>query len=337
MSSAVQDTNARGPAAIILNHAESGRPGNARPSLSVVIPVYKSAGSLETLIERLLAVLHGMNRTFEIVLVEDCGPDESWEVLKQLKAAYPRHLRITRLLKNSGQHNAILCGFSLCRGEVVVTMDDDLQNPPEEIPKLVAAIESGYDLAIGSYDSKKHNGLRNASGDLIDSVNRKIFGLPRDFRLTSFRAIRAAVVKNACQMGGVFPYVTSMLLSHTSKYVNVPIRHDPRLVGKSNYNFKRSLLLAANLIFSYSTLPVTAVGWLCALAFLFSLGFGTFVFAKVLVHGTSVPGWASTVVIVSFFNALILFSLFIFGLYLSRLNQQVTRSRVSFTISELHD
>jgi polyisoprenyl-phosphate glycosyltransferase len=333
----IQDTSARGPAPSIWSHAEGHVSDDTRPAISVVIPVYNSAESLETLIERLLVTLYGMNRTFEIVLVEDCGPDASREVLKQLKAAYPGQLRITRLLKNSGQHNAILCGFSLCRGEVIVTIDDDLQNPPEEIPRLVAAVESGYDLAIGSYDSKKHSGLRNASGDLIDSVNRKIFDLPRDFRLTSFRAIRAAVVKNACQMGGVFPYVTSMLLSHTSKYVNVPVRHDPRLAGRSNYNLKRSLLLAANLVFSYSTLPVTAVGWLCAVAFLFSLGFGSFVFAKVLLHGTSVPGWASTVVIVSFFNALILFCLFIFGLYLSRLNQQVTRSRVSFTISELHD
>jgi polyisoprenyl-phosphate glycosyltransferase len=144
-------------------------------------------------------------------------------------------------------------------------------------------------------------------------------------------------VKNACQMGGVFPYVTSMLLSHTSKYVNVPIRHDPRPVGKSNYNLKRSLLLATNLIFSYSSLPVTAVGWLCAVAFMFSVWFGTYVIANVLINGSAVPGWASTIVIVSFFNALILLCLFIFGLYISRLNQQVTRSRVSFTISEMHD
>jgi polyisoprenyl-phosphate glycosyltransferase len=313
------------------------KPGAEGPQISVVIPVYNSAGSLEVLTERLMAALEALGRSFEVIFVEDCGPDRSWEVLKKLKALYPRRIRITRLLRNSGQHNAILCGFSLCRGEVVVTMDDDLQNPPEEIPKLIQAIDSGYDLAVGAYDSKKHNALRNTSGDLIDSVNRRIFGLPPDFRLTSFRAIRSVVVKNACQMGGVFPYVTSMLLSHTSKCVNVPVRHDPRLIGKSNYNLKRSLLLAANLIFSYSTLPVTVVGWLCAVAFLFSLGFGTFVLISVLARGITVPGWASTMVIVSFFNALILLSLFIFGLYVSRLNQQITRSRVSFTMSELHD
>lgn len=307
------------------------------PEISVVIPVYNSAGSLEQLVKRLLQSLEGLKRSYEIVLVEDCGPDNSWEVLRRLKGLYPGQLRISRLLKNSGQHNAILCGFSLSRGQIVVTMDDDLQNPPEEIGKLLAAIDSGYDLAIGAYDSKKHAAIRNASGDLIDSVNRRIFGLPPDFKLTSFRAIRAPVVKNACQMGGVFPYVTSMLLSHTSKYVNVPVRHDPRLVGKSNYNLKRSLLLAANLIFSYSSLPISAVGWLCAMAFVLSMWFGTYVITSVLMHGTSVPGWASTVVIVSFFNALILLCLFVFGLYVSRINQQITRSRVSFTISELHD
>ena len=317
--------------------AGGGRCGHAGRQLSVVIPVYNSAGSLEMLVERLMPVLRGLGRSFEVILVEDCSPDRSWEVLKELKGRHPEHLRILRLLRNSGQHNAILCGFSLCRGEVVVTMDDDLQNPPEEIPKLLKAIDAGFDLAIGAYDSKKHSALRNTSGDLIDSVNRRIFGLPPEFSLTSFRAAREVVVKNACQMGGVFPYVTSMLLSHTSKYVNVPVRHDPRPVGKSNYNLKRSLLLAANLIFSYSSLPVTMVGWLCAIAFMFSVWFGTYVFVSVLINGPAVPGWASTIVIVSFFNALILLCLFIFGMYLSRLNQQVTRSRVSFTISEMHD
>lgn len=323
--------------------SESGSVGHGtqallpQPQISVVVPVYNSADSLETLVNRLLPALEQLGRSFEIIFVEDCGPDRSWEILKQLKARYPRQLRITRLLRNSGQHNAILCGFSLCRGEVVITMDDDLQNPPEEIPKLVEAIDSGYDLAIGAYDSKKHSVVRNKSGDLIDSVNRQIFGLPPDFCLTSFRAIRLPVVKNACQMGGVFPYVTSMLLSHTSKYVNVPVRHDPRLTGHSNYNLKRSLLLASNLIFSYSTLPITVVGWLCALAFLFSISFGIMVMVGVMIHGSRVPGWASTMVIVSCFNALILLCLFIFGLYLSRLNQQVSRTRVSFTISELHE
>jgi len=316
---------------------ENRETGSAPPYVSVVIPVYNSENSLPILISRLEVILHEMKRSFEIVLVDDCSPDSSWQVLKNLKARHGSILRIAHLLRNTGQHNAVLCGLNLSRGEIVVTMDDDLQNPPEEIPKLIQAIEQGYDLAIGAYDSKKHSVVRNRSGDLIDKVNRMIFRLPKDFQLTSFRAVRRVVVQNVCQMGGVFPYITSMLFSHTSRYINVLVRHDPRPFGQSNYNLKRSLLLASNLIFSYSDLPLRAMAVLCGFAFLGSALFALFVLVYSIRSGTGVPGWASTIVVLSSLNSFILLSLLVFGMYISRINQQITRSRVSFTIGELHE
>jgi polyisoprenyl-phosphate glycosyltransferase len=255
--------------------------------------------------------------------------------LKELKQTHPQ-LKIIRLLRNSGQHNALLCGLSLARGSIMVTMDDDLQNPPEEVPKLIAAIQNGYDLAIGAYDFKQHSASRNVGGKLIDDVLRRIFHLPHDFQLTSFRAVRKVVVENVLVMGDVFPYITSMLLSHTSRYVNVPVRHEPRRFGRSNYNMKRSLLLAFNLLLSYSPYPLYLVAALCFAAFTFSLGISAWVLLKTLI-GSTMPGWASTVVAISFFNAWILLALVIHGLYLSRLNQQITRSRVGFTVGEMHD
>jgi polyisoprenyl-phosphate glycosyltransferase len=308
-----------------------------RPYLSIVIPVHKSQNSLPELIERLSDTLGRDNRAAEVICVDDSSPDNSWAVLLDLKSRYPGLLRIARLSRNCGQHNAILCGLSLAEGEVIITMDDDLQNPPEEIPKMVAAIENGFDLAIGSYAAKQHAALRNASGGLVDNVIRSMFGLPKDFQLTSFRAARRHVVLNVREMGGVYPYVTTMLLSHASRYTNVNVRHDPRKHGVSNYNLGRSARLAANLFLSYSTFPVKMVGFACLGAFAFSLLFGTFVMLRALVEGTSVQGWASTVVILSFFNALILLCLFVFSIYLSRMNQQLTRSRTSFTVAELHD
>jgi len=173
----------------------------ARGKISVVIPVFKSERSLPVLVPRLIAALKEMRRDFEIILVDDCSPDLTWQRLKQLRGEHGSALRLAKLLKNSGQHNAILCGLSLVTGEVVVTMDDDLQNPPEEVPKLVEAIDRGFDLAVGAYDSKKHSGPRNAGGRFIDWLQRRIFGLPRDFQLTSFRAFRRVVADNVCQMG----------------------------------------------------------------------------------------------------------------------------------------
>jgi glycosyltransferase involved in cell wall biosynthesis len=316
---------------------ENRASGLTVPGISVVIPVYNSEKSLPILVTRVEQVLREMKRSFEIVLVDDCSSDGSWRVLKDLKAHHGGILRIAHLLRNCGQHNAVLCGLSLSRGEIVVTMDDDLQNPPEEIPKLINAVEQGYDLAIGAYDSKKHSAVRNKSGDLIDRVNRTIFGLPKDFQLTSFRAVRRVVVQNVCQMGGVFPYITSMLFSHTSRYINVPVRHEPRPFGKSNYNLKRSLLLASNLVFSYSDLPLKAMAILCGFAFLGSALFALYIIIYSIRSGTGVPGWASTIVVLSSLNSFILLSLLVFGMYISRINQQITRSRVSFTMGELHE
>jgi len=305
-------------------------------TISVVIPAYRSRDSLPILVKRLETVLERPEQDFEIIIVDDCSPDDTWEILKALKKNCPR-LKIVRLLRNSGQHNAILCGFSIAKGDVIVTMDDDLQNPPEDIPKLIAAINEGYDLAIGSYDSKKHSLGRNLGGKLVDDVQRRIFNLPKNFQLTSFRAARKVVVDNVVAMGGVFPYVTSMLFSHTSRYVNVPVHHEPRRFGRSNYNLKRSLLLAFNLLLSYSSYPLYFVVALSLGALGFSGALSLYVIWKVLAEGSAVPGWASTITAISFFNGLILLALVIHSLYLSRLNQQMTRSRVGFTIGELHE
>lgn len=223
--------------------------------ISIVIPVYNSSASLDDLAARLHTVLTKMNCDYEIVLVDDCSPDQSWHILRDLKKKYGKTLKIAKLLVNSGQHNAILCGLYLSTGTIIITMDDDLQNPPEEIPRLVEAIDRGFDLVIGAYDSKKHSSIRRTSGGLVDWTLRKIFGLPKEFQLTSFRATTRVVVNNVCQMGGVFPYITAMMLCNASRYTNVLVRHDPRPFGKSNYTLKRSFRLAANLIFSYSPYP----------------------------------------------------------------------------------
>lgn len=317
-------------------HGRSQIRGMPIPKISVVIPAYRSMASLPALVERLENVLSATTPGYEIIVVDDCSSDDTWQTLKNLKVTRPR-LKIVRLLRNSGQHNAILCGFNLARGEVIVTMDDDLQNPPEEVPKLIEAIEDGFDLAIGSYESKQHSVSRNLAGQLVDDIQRSIFRLPKDFQLTSFRAVRKVVVDNVSHMGGTFPYITSMLLSHTSRYVNVPVQHDARSFGQSNYSLRRSLALAFNLLLSYSSYPLYFVAALCLMALTLTMGIGFWVFWKALFEGGAVPGWASTIIAISFFNGLILLALVAQSLYLSRLYQQVTRSRVGFTVGELHE
>jgi dolichol-phosphate mannosyltransferase len=137
-------------------------------------------------------------------------------------------------------------------------------------------------------------------------------------------------------MGGAFPYITSMLLSHTSRCVNVPVHHEPRRFGASNYDLKRSFLLACNLLLSYSLYPLYLVATLCLSAFALSIWITLWALFERLA-GSTLPGWASTLIATSFFSGLILFALVIHGLYLSRVNQQITRSRVGFAIGEMHE
>lgn len=306
-------------------------------SISVVIPVFNAEPSLEELVARLNATLQPTGRSYEIVMVDDASTDGSWSVLCRLKEQHPDRLRVARLMRNQGQHNAVLCGLSLASGAVVVTMDDDLQNPPEEALKLIDAIDAGYDLAIASYDTKEHSWSRNRAGAGIDRLLRRLFNLPRDFQLTSFRAVDRLVVDHVVEMGGVYPYVTCMLLSHSSRYTNVSVDHHPRRHGTSNYSVKRGALLAANLVFSYSTLPVSAVAVIAGLALVLAVGGGVAAAAVALFTETGVPGWASTLVVISMLNAAVLLCLLIFAVYLSRLSHQLGRGSVGFSIRELRE
>lgn len=310
---------------------------DANTPISVIIPVYNAEESLPDLVERLYRVAGTMNRKFEVILVDDQSRDRSWQVIQTLKVRYPSFIKIVRLLLNSGQHNAILCGLYLAKGDIIITMDDDLQNPPEEIPRLVQAIDDGYDLAIGAYEEKKHSRFRNAGGRFVDWIIRQIFKLPSGFQLTSYRAAKKVVIDNVCRMGGVFPYMTAMMLANAANYTNVSVCHDPRPYGKSNYSIGNSLSLASNLIFNYSSYPLYVVAALGLLFFLGSMIFGSYLIIRTLLYGSAVPGWASTIVIISLSNALNILCLVVFGIYISRMSQQMTRTKLPYTISELHE
>jgi len=149
------------------------------------------------------------------------------------------------------------------------------------------------------------------------------------------RAIKRVVVDNVNEMGGAFPYITAMLFANSSTYKNVSVRHDQRAFGTSNYNLKRSLLLAANLIFSYSAYPLYFLASLFALASLFSFVYGFVILLRVMISGSSVPGWANTIIIMTFYHSLVLFSLTVFGVYLTRLNQQMTHTKARYKIHEI--
>jgi len=301
--------------------------------ISVVIPAFHSEKSLPILIKRLNDVLISLGGIYEIIIIDDGSTDNTWKVLKAQKNSYKK-LKIVRLLRNSGQHNAILCGLGMSQGNIVITMDDDLQHLPEDIPKLIKGINDGYDLVIGAYEKKKHSVARNMGGKVADNILRHIFGLPDSFQLTSFRAVRKAVVDKAVGIDGTCPYITYMLLSHSAKYKNVLVSHDSRQFGDSNYDLKRSLGLIFDLLLSHYSYLLHVLMLLCFSACFFSIFTGAYI-VWVDAHEGSVQEWIVMAAAISFIAALPLIVLAINGAYLSKVAQRISRSQ-GFYIGEIH-
>jgi len=292
--------------------------------LSIVIPVYRSASTLRALVDRLLAVLEQSGREFEILFVDDGSPDQSWEVLRALRLDHPDCIVAIQLMRNFGQHNALMCGFRHARGRYVVTMDDDLQNPPEEIPKLLEAIESSeFDLVYGSIASKRHSGWRNTGSAIVNVFYRITFHT--NVTITSFRIIRHELLESVFTYNLNFTFIDGLLAWSTQKVGEVPVAHHPRAAGRSGYNPLMLLLLAFNLFTNFSLLPLQITSMLGFVASASGLSLAVFYLVRYLLHQVVVPGYASTIVAVLVLGGMQLLALGILGEYLGRLHLNVNR------------
>ncbi len=296
---------------------------------SVVIPVFKSADFLAQTVARTVEFFEGQALSYELILVNDGSPDRSWDVIRELSEANPNIIGVD-LLKNYGQHSAIFCGFSHASGDYIVTMDDDLQNPPGEIIHLLAEIEKGHDLVFGRFREKKHGFVRRLGTVLINWINEKVFDKPRDIVLSNFRIARKSVIDRVLEFKTPFPYIPGLLLLCSSRISNVLVEHQSRIEGKSNYNIKRILALMGRLLFNYSAFPLKFICGIGFVASLISFLIGVFFLLKWFLTGVSVKGWTTLVVLTSFFFALVIMTLGVVGEYLVRLINQQSSSRCVF-------
>ncbi len=294
------------------------------PDLSVVIPVYRSAATLPALLQRLVAVLEAIGREFEIILVDDGSSDDSWQVLRDLQRSYPDRLVIIQLMRNYGQHNALMCGFRRTRGKYVITMDDDLQNPPEEIPKLLEALErTGMDLVYGTYESKKHHPLRNFASAMIDAFVRLSLHWPVNH--TSFRIIRRELVESTFPYSLNFTYIDGLLAWNTQRVGAVAVAHHSRQDGHSGYSVRKLVLLALNLFTNFSLLPLQAVTFCGFLAAGCGFLLGFYFLIQYLTLNISVPGYASLIIVILVLGGIQLLSLGMMGEYVGRVHLNVNR------------
>lgn len=295
---------------------------------SIVIPVFKSQNVVSNTVEQLLKVIKDNNFKAEILLINDGSPDESWKIISKLARDY-ENVKAINLLKNYGQHNAIMCGFQYAGGNYVITMDDDLQNPPGEITKLIEKIEdSECDLVFGQFIEKKHAIYRNLGSKLVGYLNNKIFKKPENIVLSNFRIIRKDLIDRVLSHRTAYPYVPGLLLLYSGNMANVLVQHQARHCGKSNYTIRRILSLVSRLLINYSSYPLRLVSGIGLLVAASSFFIGVFFLLHGIIYGSNVPGWTSLAVLISFLGGFIIALLALIGEYLSRILNQLSSNNM---------
>ena len=285
---------------------------------SVVVPVYNSEHTLDELYTRVKAVFdETLKQDFEMILVDDGSKDQSWSVMEKLHDADPR-VKIIQQARNFGQHPALLCGFHYVQGDFIITMDDDLQHPPEEIPKLVQVMNErdDVDVIIAKYEGRKHNIIRRMGTAVSVYATSKMLGKPKDLEITSFRLIRRFIVDAIIQMNVRLPQIGNLLIQTSNRIINVPVKHDARKYGHSGYSFRR---LAHDLfydIISNSAFPLIMVRDIGIVSFLVSVVLALYFLIRFFMFGRSVEGWTSSMLIMLAFFGLTLLSIGIMGEYL---------------------
>lgn len=292
--------------------------------LSIVVPVYNAAGTLDSLLERLTKTLDTITQSYEVILVDDGSRDDSWSVIQSLRMNYGDHLVAVQLMRNYGQHNTLMCGLGIARGEYVVTMDDDLQNPPEEIPKLLAHIKQhGLDLVYGCPSNRNHAAWRNLGSSIVWHFYRTVFRNP--VTPTPFRVMSHQLAHSVMFYDLNFTYLDGLLAWCTSRIAGVEVEHHARARGNSGYSLGKLLGLALNLYTNFSLIPLQIVGGLGFVTAASGFLVGIYYLFQFLASNIAVPGFASTIIAILILGGAQLLALGVIGEYLGRLHLNVNR------------
>ncbi len=283
--------------------------------LSVIIPVYNGGQTIVSLIEQVSIDLAGID--YEVILVNDGSHDNSENKCEELVSAY-YNLKFISLRKNFGEHNAVLCGLNFSEGEYAVIVDDDFQNAPVEILKLISEIEKGYDVVYSSYAKKQHSFLRNFYSWITNIVANFLISKPKDLYLSSFKIIRKEVVEEIIKYKGPFPYIDGLILRVTDNISSVNVEHSKRAFGQSNYTLTKLFSLYLNMFINFSIKPLRIFTVTGILIFLLGIIMSVFFIVEKLTHNEP-PGWTSTVLIVLLFSGFQIIFLGLIGEYLGKL------------------
>jgi len=300
--------------------------------ISVVVPVYNSASVINQLFTEVDKVLSSMNMPYQLVLVDDCSQDSSWEIIKEIKSRNPEKITAIGMARNFSQHNAIFCGLHHCNGDVIITMDDDLQNPADEIPKLIERfIETGADVVYGISTEYKRSLVRNVTSK----------GFKATTKMTSehytggspFRLLKKNLVKKLITHNQQFVFIDELIAWYTKQIAYVTVRHDASKVGESRYSGAALIRLYFNLVFGYNPMLLKLITYLGLSASFVSFVVGAYFIIKKIFFEVRI-GFTGIVVITTFTGGIILLSIGIIGEYLRRM-YIILNERPQYSIREI--
>ncbi len=301
--------------------------------VSVCIPVYNSEKTLREVCDRTVQVLSTLTDKFEIILVDDGSSDDSWHAAEELHRK-DRRIKIIQLARNFGQHNALMCAFHYVKGDYIVTIDDDLQIAPEDIPKLFYKIQEGHDVVYGTYLRKQHDAVRNFGSSLIQFVFRKVFRV--SVGLTSFRIIKKEIVRSILTYNMNFTFIDGFLAWYTKHITSVQVSHSERAAGRSGYRFGQLAQLSLNMLTNFSISPLQAAS-ITGLSFsIFGFILGFYFFIKKIFFGIPIMGFAATGVLITIFSGVQLLSLGLIGEYVGRVHLNLNK-KPQFVVRQILD
>jgi dolichol-phosphate mannosyltransferase len=288
-----------------------------RPHISVVIPVYKAEKCLHALYERLRFSLEEITPNFEIILVEDCGGDRSWEIILEIAQKDPR-VKGIQFSRNFGQHYGITAGLDHCDGDWIVVMDCDLQDRPEEISKLYEKAQEGYDVVLAKRGKRKDPVYRQITSWLFYQVFNYFTDLQYNAEVGNFRIVSRKVVQNFCLIREQLRFFGGLIDWMGFPCASVQVTHEERFFGKSTYTFNKLWRLASETIIAYSDKPLRLAVKLGFIISTFALIYGAVIFFQAIFHGFSVTGWSSVIVSLYFLSGIIISILGMLGVYLGK-------------------